>query len=174
MVNIPQHIHIQSVWVCLRRFSIASMNAHKHKKTWKWAFTIVKCMQTWGLQFKPWKFPSWEQCIFDYRLPKRVCKFHAMLAQLKGLFGLNAMILFSTRNVINKKSCKVLFGRHYWTIYVKLEWNRTSTRIRTFPKSKHDCLNSFDKAWGRQFLLYNRDYLDVRWSCCLPKMGKFL
>jgi hypothetical protein len=54
--------------------------------------------------------------------------------------------------------------------YAKLEWNRTLAIIRTFPQLEHNCLHSFDKTWGGQFILYNRDYLDVRWSYRLPKL----
>ncbi len=128
-------------------------------------------MQIWGPQFKPWKFPSWEQCNED-KLPKRVRKFHATLAQLRGLFGLNVVILFSTKNVINKKSYKFLFGKHCWTM---LSWNGIGHQLEFahFCQLEHNYLNSFYKTWGEQFLFYNKDYIDVRWSYCLPKMGKF-
>jgi len=53
-------------------------------------------------------------------------------------------------------------------------WLSNLARIRTSPQLEQYYLDSFDKAWGGQFLLNNKDYLDVRWSYRSPKMGKLL
>jgi hypothetical protein len=58
--------------------------------------------------------------------------------------------------------------------YVKLKWSRTLAKICTFLNWNMTILIYLIESWGGQFLFYNRDYLDVRWSYCLPKMGKFL
>jgi hypothetical protein len=57
---------------------------------------------------------------------------------------------------------------------LKLEWNRTLVRIHTSLQLKHDYLSSFDKTWGRHFLLYGRDYFMLSGHTHLLKMGKFL
>ncbi len=89
-----------------------------------------------------------------------------------GSFGLNTMTWCSTWNCGEKRSFSGLCVEALLE-YAIIQWGRTLALISVLPIAKQNSINSFDKAWRGQSLLYCQDDINIRWSYQLPLMGLF-